>query len=56
MINEEQRRMILNTVAMSDAKQLEKYLNRRAELMKELSQIEYLIAQKTRDIRSIIGE
>lgn len=55
MLTEEQRRIIVSTLALSDARQLEKYLDRKAELLLELQQVERMIQRRTQDLYYLTG-
>ena len=55
MLTEEQRQIIVSTLALSDARQLEKYLERKAELISELQYLEKAIEQKTKDLYYLTG-
>lgn len=53
MFTENQRRSIVNALAISDARQLEKYLERKAKLLSELQSLEIAIQRKTTDLRNL---
>lgn len=55
MFTPEQRQVIISSLALSDARQLEKYLERKAELISELKYLEKLIQQKTKDLYYLTG-
>lgn len=55
MFSESERQVIISSLALSDARQLEKYLERKAELISELKYLEKAIEQKTKDLYYLTG-
>lgn len=50
MFSENERQILVSSLALSDAMQLEKYLKRKAELLSELQALDRRIQQKTKDL------
>lgn len=53
MFTEDQRKSIITALAISDARQLEKYLERKAKLLSELQSLEVAIQRKTTDLSNL---
>ena len=55
MFTEDQRNIIINSLDLSDAMQLEKYLKRKSELISELQMLEKAIQRKTKDLYYMVN-
>lgn len=53
MLTEQERKTIVNFIAMQDAQYLEKLLDQKAKLLVELQQLEREIKRKTNDLVNI---
>ena len=53
MITEQDRKTLVNFIAMQDAQYLEKLLDQKAKLLVELQQLEREIKRKTNDLVNI---
>lgn len=53
MLTEQDRKILVNFIAMQDAQYLEKLLDQKAKLLVELQQLEQEIKRKTNDLVNI---